>query len=73
MAHAVSRRPLTAEDRLRPQSNPYGIFGGQSGIETGFLIIIEGRRSRCYGRTAGLRHIVQPCDEDDEVFSAFPF
>jgi hypothetical protein len=38
----------------------------------------EGPRSRCYGRTAALRLIVQPCDEDDdeekddEVFSAFP-
>jgi hypothetical protein len=25
----------------------------------------EGPRSRCYGRTAALRLIVQPCDEDD--------
>ena len=25
----------------------------------------EGPRSRCYGRTAVLRLIVQPCDEDD--------
>jgi hypothetical protein len=34
----------------------------------------EGPRSRCYGRTAALRLIVQPCEEDDEVvFSAFPF
>jgi hypothetical protein len=28
----------------------------------GFL---EGPRSRSYGRTAALRLIVQPCDEDD--------
>jgi hypothetical protein len=26
----------------------------------------EGTRSRCYGRTAALRLIVQPCDEDEE-------
>jgi hypothetical protein len=25
----------------------------------------EGPRSRCYGHTAALRFIVQPCDEDD--------
>ena len=25
----------------------------------------EGPRSRCYKRTAALRLIVQPCDEDD--------
>jgi hypothetical protein len=34
----------------------------------------EGPRSRCYGRTAALRLIVQPCDEDeenDEVSSVF--
>ena len=26
----------------------------------------EGSRSRCYGPTAALRLIVQPCDEDEE-------
>ena len=31
----------------------------------------EGPRSRCYGRTAALRLIVQPCDEDDSLF-VFP-
>jgi hypothetical protein len=31
----------------------------------------EGPRSRCYGCTAALRLIVQPCDEDDSFF--FPF
>jgi hypothetical protein len=29
----------------------------------------EGPRSRYYGRTAALRLIVQPCDEDDYFFS----
>ena len=29
----------------------------------------EGPRSRCYGRTAALRLIVQPFDEDDQLFA----
>jgi hypothetical protein len=36
-----------------------------------YIFFIEGPRSRCYGHTAALRLIVQPCDED-YVFSAFP-
>jgi hypothetical protein len=36
MAQAVSRRPLTAEARVRPQVGPCGICGGQSGTGTGF-------------------------------------
>jgi hypothetical protein len=35
----------------------------------------EGPRSRRYGRTAALRLLVQPCDEDDNdyyYFSPFP-
>jgi hypothetical protein len=38
----------------------------------------EGPRSRRYGRTAALRLIVQPCDEDDDdddddyYFLSFP-
>jgi hypothetical protein len=31
----------------------------------------EGPRSRCYGRTAALRLIVQPCDEDEEKDDQF--
>jgi hypothetical protein len=31
----------------------------------------EGPRSRCYGRIAALRLIVQLCDEDDSLFSFF--
>jgi hypothetical protein len=34
MAQVVSRRPLTAETRVRPQVNPCGICGGQSDIGT---------------------------------------
>jgi hypothetical protein len=31
-----------------------------------FFLVGEGPRSRCYGRTAALRLIVQPCDEDED-------
>jgi hypothetical protein len=30
------------------------------------FLVGEGPRSRCYGRTAALRLIVQPCDEDED-------
>jgi hypothetical protein len=36
-----------------------------------FLFCGKGPRSRCYGRTAALRLIVQPCDEDDSFFFRF--
>jgi hypothetical protein len=36
MAQVVSRRPLTAETRVRARVNPCGICGGQSGTGTGF-------------------------------------
>jgi hypothetical protein len=36
MAQVVSRRPLTAEARVRARVNPCGICGGQSGTGTGF-------------------------------------
>jgi hypothetical protein len=36
MAQAVSRRPLTAEARVRFRVSPCGICGGQSGTGTGF-------------------------------------
>jgi hypothetical protein len=35
MAQVVSRRPLTAEARVRARVNPCGICGGQSGTGTG--------------------------------------
>jgi hypothetical protein len=36
MAQVVSRRPLTAEARVRARVNPCGICGGQSGTATDF-------------------------------------
>jgi hypothetical protein len=36
MAQAVTRRPLTAEARVRSRVSPCGICSGQSGIGTGF-------------------------------------
>jgi hypothetical protein len=33
----------------------------------------EGPRTRCYRRTAALRLIVQPCDEDEEKDDQFFF
>jgi hypothetical protein len=36
MAQVVSRRPLTAEARVRARFNPCGISAGQSGTGTGF-------------------------------------
>jgi hypothetical protein len=36
MAQAVSRRPVTAEERFRSPVSLYGICGGQSGTGTGF-------------------------------------
>jgi hypothetical protein len=35
MSQAVSRRPLTAESRVRARVNPFGICGRQSGTGTG--------------------------------------
>jgi hypothetical protein len=39
----------------------------------GFAFCGEGPRSRCYGRTAALRLIVQSCDEMMRFFLLFHF
>jgi hypothetical protein len=36
MTQAVSRRPSTAEHRVRFRVSPCGVYGGQSGTGTGF-------------------------------------
>jgi hypothetical protein len=41
MAQVVSRRPLTAEARVRARVNPCGICGGQSGTGTGSLRVLR--------------------------------
>jgi hypothetical protein len=41
MAKAVSRRPLTAESRVRARVNPC-VTCGQSGTETGFFLSYSG-------------------------------
>jgi hypothetical protein len=40
MAQAVSRRPLSAEARIRARSSLCGIGGGQSGTGAGFLRVL---------------------------------
>jgi len=41
MAQAYSRRYLIADARVRSQVGPCGIFGGQSVIGTGFLLVFQ--------------------------------
>jgi hypothetical protein len=40
-------------------------------INSHFRVFLKGPRSRCCGRTAALRLLMQPCDEDDSFF-VFP-
>jgi hypothetical protein len=42
VAQVVSRRLLTAKDRIRARVNPCGICGGESGTRTGFSPISSG-------------------------------
>jgi hypothetical protein len=60
MAQAVSRRPLTAEDRVRARVNPCGICGGQSDTGTGifpksfgFLLSVSFHRDSPYSYHLG--------------------
>jgi hypothetical protein len=41
MAHAVSRRPLTAEVRVPARADPREICGGERGTETGFSPVLR--------------------------------
>jgi hypothetical protein len=45
----------------------------ETGILSYIYFFIEVPRSRCYGRTAALRQIVQPCDEIEVFFCSSHF
>jgi hypothetical protein len=47
------------------------VFVSTSRKMLGYFCGVEGPRSRSYGRTAALRPIVQPCDEDEEKDDQF--
>jgi hypothetical protein len=46
-----------------PQNMP--VISWKEKVVFQITLSCEGPRSRCYGRTAALRRIVQHCDEDD--------
>jgi hypothetical protein len=58
MAQAVSRRPLTAEARVRARVNPCGICGGQSGTGTGFSLSSSVFPCRYHSTVALQTHII---------------
>jgi hypothetical protein len=58
MAQAVSRRPLTAEARVRSRVSPCGICGDQSGTGTGFPLSNLCYITRKNGKTNHLNHRV---------------
>jgi hypothetical protein len=62
MAQAVSRRPLTAESRVRAQVNPCGVCGGQSGTGTGFSPSSSVSPCQCYS-TIGFHTHISSWDE----------
>jgi hypothetical protein len=60
---------VTARRKEYEYTDLFGVFCGISvlyGKEQSFFLGGggEGPRSKCYGRTAALRLIMQPCDED---------
>jgi hypothetical protein len=55
MAQAVSRRPLTAETRVRSRVGPCGICGGQSGTGTGFSASTSAFPCQFYSTGASLQ------------------
>jgi hypothetical protein len=57
----------TRELSLRVQE----IFAFEKGLCSIEFFFGEGPRSRCYGRTAALRLIVQHCDEDERKMIIF--
>jgi hypothetical protein len=58
MAQVVSRRPLTAEARVRARVNPCGICGGQSGTGIGFSPSSSVFPCQCHSTVAVETHII---------------
>jgi hypothetical protein len=58
MAQVVSRRPLTAEARVRARVNPCGICGGQSGTGTGFSFSFSVFPCQYHSTVAVQTHII---------------
>jgi hypothetical protein len=58
MAQVVSRRPLTAEARVRARVNPGGICGGQCGTGTGFSPSSSVFRCQYHSTVALQTHII---------------
>jgi hypothetical protein len=58
MAQVVSRRPLTAEARVRVRVSPCGICGGQSGTGTGFFSEFFGFPLSIYHSTVDLQTLL---------------
>jgi hypothetical protein len=58
MAQVVSRRPVTAEARVRARVNPCGICGGQSGTGTGFSPEFFGFPCQYHSTVALQTHII---------------
>jgi hypothetical protein len=58
MAQVVSRRPLTAETRVRDQVCSCGICGGQSGTGTGFSRSLSVFACQYHSTVADQTHII---------------
>jgi hypothetical protein len=59
MARAVSRRPLTAEARVRSRVSPCGICSGQSGTGAGFVPSTSVFRCQFHSTGAPLKWIIR--------------
>jgi hypothetical protein len=57
---------LSADRSLWDGIDWVGVRNEQQPLSAELFFSGEGPRSRRYGRTAALRLLVQPCDEDDD-------
>jgi hypothetical protein len=55
--HSVTSGATDRDSRLKSRHLVFRAF---------FFLVVKGPRSRCYGRTAAMRLIVQPYDEDED-------